>query len=265
MAQVTDQIGNKLIIKAPKRVVSLVPSITYLLHSLQLDNEVVGLTRFCKLPAHYKKTKTIVGGTKEVNIERIKQLNPDFFLLSKEENTKELANELSKIAPVYVFDVSDCQSNTKLINDLGTIFDVQDKSDLLLEQIAQQKALFKTNWKKDKLKTVYFIWQNPWMTVGGDTFINEMMKLSGFDNIFKQKKRYPQVTLSSLDKDNIDVILLSSEPFPFKEKHKKDLQKQFPNTKIILVQGEPFTWYGSFPKNAFKYFTTLQKQLKNAH
>ncbi len=266
MYQVTDQLGQTLSFdKPPERVVSLVPSVTYLLHHLALENNIIGITQFCKLPKHYKKDKTLIGGTKEVKLNRVEALKPDLFILSKEENTKELAENLSQIAPVFVSDVYNCQSNIELIRTLGIVFQKTSDADKLLDRISLEKQrIIKRNQGK-QLKTLYFIWQNPWMSVGRDTFINQMMQLAGFDNILANQKRYPTVDLSKINPNDVDVILLSSEPFPFKEKHKTALQKQFPNTKILLVKGEPFTWFGAYPKEAFSYFTQLQKELTNAY
>jgi len=266
MYQVTDQIGQTHYFnKPPQRVVSLVPSITYLLHRLDLDDVVLGITRFCKLPAHFKKSKTIIGGTKQVNFDKVKQLRPDLFIISKEENTKEIADALQSIAPVFVTDVYDCASNKALISSMGQIFDIPEKANLLQAQIDKAKSDLLAIRLQKTYKTLYFIWQNPWMTVGGDTFINQMMQLSGFQNIYADQKRYPTVDLSSINSKNIDVILLSSEPFPFKEKHRNLLQKQFLHAKILLVEGEPFTWFGAYPDIGFRYLQNLLKTIANAH
>ena len=255
----TDQIGQSITLsEAPKRIISLVPSITYLLYKLDLDREVVGLTRFCKLPAHWKKQKTVVGGTKEVKFDRIAQLKPDIILANKEENTKEMVEKLQQTAPVYVSDVKDLDDNTRFITDLGQIFHKEEVANKLIQDIRLAKLNFKI---EKRLKAAYFIWKKPWMTVGGDTFINKMMVSAGFDNVFAAEKRYPVVDMQQLEDANPEVILLSSEPYPFKEKEQKELQARFPKACVILVEGEPFTWFGAYPQEAFMYFQSLQNQL----
>ena len=257
--RLTDQIGQSIALNEhPKQIVSLVPSITYLLYKLGLDEEVSGITRFCKLPAHWKKQKSIVGGTKQVKYDRIAQLNPGIILANKEENTKEMVDKLLQIAPVYVSDVKNLDDNAQFITDLGKIFQKEDMAKKLIQDIRQ--AEMRLNPTK-RLKAAYFIWKKPWMTIGGDTFISKMMQLAGFDNVFAGKKRYPVVDMKQLEDANPALILLSSEPYPFKEIEQKELQMQFPNACVLLVEGEPFTWFGAYPLEAFAYFQSLQNQL----
>ena len=256
---IKDQIGNSLKFKSiPKRIVSLVPSITYLLYSFDLNDEVVGITRFCKYPLHWKNEKTIIGGTKDFKINKIAALSPDFIIGNKEENTKDKIDELQQIAPVYISDVSDMKTNLNLIRDLGAIFNKKNQAGELINRI--ESAVNSLN-VATKLRTAYLIWQKPYMSVGGDTFIHQMMKIAGFDNVFKNRNRYPAFEINDLKKLRPQVILLSSEPFPFKEKHRIEWQKMFPEAKIILVEGEPFTWFGTYPIQAIPYFKQLNKKL----
>jgi len=260
---ITDQVGQDLVFKSvPKRLVSLVPSITFLLSELGLEQEVVGLTRFCKLPSNWKKNKTIVGGTKAVNIDKIIALKPDVFLTSKEENTQEIVRSLQKIAPVYVSDVSDLVTNEKMIKDFGLLFGKEKEAGQLIYVLNQKRQTTRIRLPNLMKRAVYLIWKDPWMTIGGDTFINTMLSGAGFDNIFKSQTRYPEVNLKALQQMQPEVILLASEPYPFKSKDQIFLQKLFPKSCIFLVQGEPFTWFGSYPIKAFDYFKTLQKQLQ---
>ena len=258
---ITDQLGYQLSLpKVPVRIVSLVPSITYLLYVLGLEEQIVGITRFCKFPPHLLKEKVRVGGTKDVKFDRIASLQPDIILVNKEENTKEMVLELRKIAPVYVSEVSDMTENNRLISDFGTIFNRQKLAKKLIDYI--QSGIDGRHYIENPLKkAVYFIWKEPWMTVGGDTFISYMMQLAGFENVFSGEKRYPQVDLKALQERNPEVILLSSEPYPFKEKEQAFLQEQFPDACVLLVEGEVFTWFGAYPAEAFSYFNSLQKQI----
>ena len=257
----TDQLGQPILLnRHPEKVISLVPSITYLLFAFGIDKEVTGITRFCKLPAHWKKQKTIIGGTKDIKFDRIADLKPDIILANKEENTKEMVIELQKIAPVYVSDIQDLEDNYRLITDLGKILKREKAAQELIQEIQTAYTAYH-QLKIPSKKTAYFIWKDPWMTVGGDTFINHMLQSAGFDNIFSDRLRYPEVDLQQLQSLDPEVILLSSEPFPFKEKEQNLLQSMFPKACVLLVKGEPFTWFGAYTLQAFSYFQSLQKQI----
>ncbi len=259
--RITDQLGQPISITGvPKKIVSLVPSITYLLYVLGLEKAIAGITRFCKHPPHFKKQKIIIGGTNDVKYDKIAGLNPDIILGNKEDNIKEVIWELQKIAPVYVSDVSNLEENEKLITDYGIIFNREKAAQQLIDEI--RTAQKTCNYADKPLKrAVYFVWKQPWMTVGGDTFINYMMQLAGFENVFENKKRYPKIDLKDLQEINPEVILLPSEPYRFKEKEQSFLQELFPGACILLVEGEAFTWFGAYPLQAFPYFNALQKQM----
>ena len=117
---------------------------------------------------------------------------------------------------------------------------------------------------KKTLKVAYFIWKNPWMVAANNTFIDYILNLNNFENVYNSKERYPEIELSkSKLNESVEVVLLSSEPFPFKEKHIEELQVYYLKAKIILVDGELFSWYGSRLAKAFKYFETLRLNLQN--
>lgn len=262
MITVVDQIGQKLQFTGiPKRIISLVPSQTELLVDLGLLDTIVGITKFCVHPKNLRKQKTSVGGTKQVDVDKIKSLAPDIILCNKEENTKEIVEQLSHIAPVHVSDVATLNDATSLIIEYGKLFDKKDIAQHIVSEIDQKLSDFKSNnFDQIKRKCLYLIWQKPYMTIGQDTFINYLLELNGFENTIK-KDRYPEVTLNELKAP--EYILLSSEPFPFKEKHRDEFQ-EFTTSKTILVDGEYFSWYGSRLLRAFDYFIKLQLQLKKA-
>lgn len=257
---IKDQIDRNIPIEAvPKRIVSLVPSQTELLCDLGLEDSLVGITKFCVHPTKIRKSKIILGGTKTVHLDRIKTLKPDIVLCNKEENTREIVEQCEKICTVHVSDVFTLKDSFDLINQYGAIFNIKVNAKSLINRIQmehQQFELFMRN--KSTLKVVYFIWRDPWMVASANTFINEMLQINKFDNVFGYLERYPEIDLKS-DKNlkDVDLIMLSSEPFPFKEKHKKELQNYFPKARIVLVDGEMFSWYGSRLEKAFNYFKTL--------
>ena len=242
--------------QTPKRIISLVPSLTELLVDLGLENQLVGVTRFCVHPKNIKKDKTIIGGTKKVNLDKIKALKPDFILANKEENNQEIVNQVNKIAPTFVSDLYTMDDVLELISILGNIFNCTKKSQEINDKIVSKKNEF-IQLVKDKpsKKVAYFIWENPFMVAGKNTFINELLKLNNFNNVFDDLERYPEINLKNLP--DLDVILLSSEPYSFQEKH-KELFKKHTKAKVIIVDGEYFSWYGSRLINAFNYFSKLQ-------
>lgn len=266
MRTIKDQLGREINLKTtPKRIVSLVPSQTELLCDLALENELVGITKFCKHPYHLKSTKTIVGGTKKVDFEKIKTLNPDFILCNKEENTYDFLPELEKIAPTYFSDVISIQDSIDLILSLGSIFNRRTEADNLAHKIEFKLADFKQFIKnKPTRKVAYFIWVKPWMVAANDTYINEMLKLNKFENIYSYMSRYPKVEIDKIRHEgDPDVVILSSEPFPFKDEHAMEIGS-FTNRSItVFGDGEMFSWFGSRMLLAFDYFKELHKKLES--
>lgn len=251
----------------PKKIISLVPSQTELLHFLWLEEETIGITKFCIYPPEWFGSKPRIGGTKTINLERIQSLQPDLIIANKEENVKEQVELLAENFPVFVTDIYDLGSSLKMIQDIGELTGKQSEAENLklkinIEFAYLEEAVLK--FVERPLRTAYLIWKNPYMTVGGDTFINDMMKRAGFQNIYNTLNRYPEVNLESLKQQNCEVLLLSSEPFSFTQKHVEDLQQKLPGVKIMLVNGEMFSWYGSRLLDAPAYFISLIEQLFTA-
>ena len=256
-----DQIGRIINLpKRPERIVSLVPSQTELLAHLGLEEEVVGITKFCIHPNEWYRSKTRIGGTKNINLQKIRAINPDLIIANKEENVREQIEELAKEFPVWVSDVNTLEEAYSMIKAIGTITGKEEKAVTLAKEIESQFCQLLTN-NYQSPTCCYLIWKDPFMTVGGDTFINEMLAQAGFNNIYKNKKRYPPLTTGQLQTANCQLLLLSSEPYPFQQKHIDDLQTHLPQTKIILVDGEMFSWYGSRLLYAPAYFRALQTQV----
>ncbi len=240
--------------KGKQRIVSLVPSITELLYSLGLDAEVIGITKFCVHPSYWLSSKKNIGGTKNLRIEDIIKLQPDLVIASKEENLKIEVDALSQDSDVLLTDVISVADGLQLVKDVGKVTGKEQSANDLAQNIEIAfAALHQRHLKAESLvSVVYLIWQEPYMTVGGDTFIHNMMSAAGFNNLFTNNTRYPIVTVQELESLKPDYIFLSSEPYPFKDSHREELQKKLPDSKIVLVDGEMFSWYGSrmlvFPK-----------------
>lgn len=264
MKQFTDQLGiSHTFESAPKRIISLVPSQTELLYDLGLEENIVGITKFCVHPYHLKSTKTIVGGTKKVNYDKIRSLDPDIIICNKEENTQEIVEELRKICPVWVTDIFTIEDNFQMIRDFGQLFDKRTEARKWNDKLAFALSGFKNFIEEVPVRKVaYFIWKNPYMVAGSGTFIDEMLKLNHFQNYYASQERYPEIELGKMDIDgSLDLVLLSSEPFPFKAEDGFEIIKDITNAKVILVDGEMFSWHGSRLLKALKYFKYLHSSI----
>lgn len=256
---VIDQMGREVTFNYyPERIVSVVPSQTELLYDLGLDAEVVGITKFCVHPEDWFRSKTRVGGTKKLNIEKIRELKPDLIIANKEENTREQIEELAKEFPVWLSDITNLPGALNMIQALGQVTGQEGKANALVEEIVQGfQQLHKANTPR---RVAYFIWRNPWMSIGHDTFIHSMIQTMGWQNVLADRSRYPEITLEELKGYNPELVLLSSEPYPFKEEHIAEIKATLPDAEVKLVDGEMFSWYGSRLKKAVAYLQELAMQ-----
>lgn len=261
MRVVEDQMGRVVNLPSfPKRIVSLVPSQTELLVDLGLEDRIVGITKFCIHPDNIYRSKMRVGGTKQYHFDRIKALNPDLIIGNKEENDKEQITQLTNLYPVWMSDIKNLDDALHMIRALGDITQTKSVSSKLVLQIEETFSQLKSK-TLTPIKAAYLIWRKPWMSIGHDTFIHEMMRLAGFQNVCHGLTRYPVLSDDEIIGYEPEVILLSSEPFPFKEKHIEELKNLCPKATIILVNGELFSWYGSRLLNTPTYFLELRKQI----
>jgi ABC-type Fe3+-hydroxamate transport system substrate-binding protein len=256
MLSVTDQIGNVVTLKnTPQRIVSVVPSQTELLYHLGLANGIAGITRFCIHPANQVKYMQKVGGTKQLDIDLIKTLNPDLIIANKEENERKQVEELMALYPTYISNPITLPGALDMIGNIGELVGAGKAAHRLSVNIRREFDRL-AYVKPLGLKAAYLIWRKPYMIAGTDTFINDMLQRSGFKNAFNQD-RYPEVTMEQLIAVRPDVVLLSSEPYPFKQKHADEFQQALPGAIIKLVDGEMFSWYGSRLLYAPEYFIGL--------
>ena len=245
------------------RIISLVPSQTELVYDLGLDKEVIGITKFCVHPPEWFRTKTRVGGTKNIHLEIIRELQPDLIIANKEENVKGQVEPLQDLAQVYVSDISNLEDALEMIQQVGKLTNRSEKAEALVTTIRERFSVlgtsirkrFSTLEKPTPLACAYLIWSNPWMVAGGDTFINDMLERAGFVNVFKDRFRYPEIDITELSA--CKVVLLSSEPYPFKERHMEEIRALAPQARILLVDGEMFSWYGSRLQYVPDYFREM--------
>jgi ABC-type Fe3+-hydroxamate transport system substrate-binding protein len=249
--------GNELTLAAPpRRIISLVPSQTELLFELGLENQIAGITKFCIHPKEKTGTIPKIGGTKKFDLDKIISLQPDLIIGNKEENYKEGIEALQKRFPVWMSDIKDVYEALFMIQSLGELNGKEEEAFHLAFKIKKSLTQYHAPYQ---LRSAYFIWKDPYMSVGQDTFIHELMKIAGFNNVFSDQGRYPVVTEESIREKAPELILLSSEPYPFVEKHLQEFRQLCPDALVILVDGEMFSWYGSRLQHSMPYFKSLEK------
>ena len=254
----TDQMHRSATVpEHPHRIISLVPSQTELLYDLGLGESVVGITKFCVHPETWFKTKPRVGGTKKVDIEKVRALKPDLIIGNKEENERADIEALEQEFPVWMSDVKTLDDAIEMIEAIGSLTGSDARAHEIIEGI--RDAFAELNRLDPPLSAAYLIWREPLMVAGGDTFISDLMERAGFSNAFAhRKKRYAEITSAELLAADPDVILLSSEPFPFAERHIAEFNRMRTDTPVHLVDGELFSWYGSRLLQAPAYFASLR-------
>jgi len=255
----TDQLNNTIELNAfPKRIISLVPSQSELLWDLGLREELVGITKFCIHPMELHESVTRIGGTKTLNIDKIRLLKPDVIIGNKEENEQGQIEALQKEFNVWMSDIYTLDDSLSMIEGIGELVNKKGEAKKLT-------TLINTSFKqlKHSHKTVlYFIWKKPYMVAGRATFIGHLLEKIGLKNCIEEhNSRYPNLSLDDIVNVNPELIFLSSEPYPFKETHVKELQKQLPNARILIVDGELFSWYGSRLTHSTTYFNKLIETL----
>lgn len=254
----TDQIGSRIYLeKPPQRIVSLVPSQTELLFDLGLGDKIQGLTKFCVHPPEARKRAQVIGGTKKLHLDKIKALEPDLIIANKEENDREQVEQLAQTIPVWTSDIANLEQALEMISEVGRITGKHPEARVICQRISQSFADLGILSKPRR--SLYLIWREPYMAVGGDTFIHDMMQKAGLANVLESEKRYPSLDLARMKALAPEWVLLSSEPYPFGEKHIEEIRKILPESQIKLVDGELFSWYGSRLLKTASYLSDLLK------
>jgi ABC-type Fe3+-hydroxamate transport system substrate-binding protein len=254
MLRFQDQCGENVVLgETPQRIVSLVPSQTEFLHALGLERNLVGVTRYCVHPEHIRKRAIQIGGTKKLKLDAIRKLNPDLIIGNKEENEKEQIEELRREFPVWMSDIITIEDSFEMMRRLAEITGKRKESDKLIHTV--DNAMMTVRGAFAGKKCLYFMWRKPWMAAGKGTFISSMLDHLGFENVAAHLPRYPELSEDAIRELKPDMCLLSSEPYPFSEKNFKELKKLLPESKLLVVEGEPFSWYG-------KRMTFLEKEVR---
>lgn len=231
--------------RSPQRLVSLCPSITETLHALGVWSAVVGRTQYCVHPEGLVEAVPHVGGTKQPDLDRILSLAPDLVLLNEEENRREDAEALQAAGvPVASYFPRDLVETAAYLEALGRDVGAPEEGARLAARLSE--ALAAPRPKLNGLRHVYLIWRKPWMAVGPDTFISRLLAAAGFENLLGEGERYPELTAEDLAALDPDVVLLSSEPYPFAARHRQELSQAtgLPEERLVLVDGQLLSWHG---------------------
>ena len=258
----TDQMGRIVSVPyPPQRIISLVPSQTELLFDLGLGREVVGITKFCIHPNDKFKSTAKVGGTKNLNLQKIRSLSPDLIIGNKEENEQDQIEELSKEFPVWMSDIHVLDDALAMINHIGELSCREKEARKITLEISSAFASLAEN-NLHKLKVIYIIWKDPYMLAGKNTFIDDILNRGGFENVVSLD-RYPEINVQQIQELEPEMIFLSSEPFPFKDIHLKEMKNICPDSFVIIVDGEMFSWYGSRLLQTPLYLKSLVARAKS--
>jgi iron complex transport system substrate-binding protein len=225
------------------RIVSLVPSITATIADLELENFLVGMTSYCVYPAYLRRLVKTVGGTKDADLDLIRDLKPTHILCNYEENTKELVEQCKKIAATMVCFPKNVDESITFMRDLCEFL---NQPEHLL--VGHSRALLEAVRGKSFIERdfYYFIWKDPWMVAGLDSYISNALELFGFRNKVLES-RYPEVDIERLvaNLDHPTLMLFASEPYPFRRRDVESFNRN-PHLRFMKVDGQMLSWWGSF-------------------
>lgn len=250
---------------ASARIVSLVPSISETLFALGLGDRVVGRTAFCVHPRGAIERVRSVGGTKRINLAKLRALAPSHVIVNVDETPRTLAETLSAEGySVVVTHPNDATENLALYRLLGGLFGRDREARALCDAFTQALAALKAETgDSPERKVLYLIWKDPWMTVSADTYISRTLALIGWRVVGGDPaKRYPEITLSDEVLAAAELVLFSTEPFAFDEGHLETFRTAHPAHagKAMLIDGEMTSWYGSRAIAGLRYLAALARR-----
>ena len=249
-----------------RRIVCLVPSITELLCDLGLDAALVGRTGFCIHPRELVRSIPKIGGTKDVDLEKLRSLSPTHVIVNVDENRKEDAQAIAGFVPALVVTHPlGPMDNLALYRLIGDIFGREREAEALCTRFeAAHAALQAAARAFSSQRVLYLIWKKPWMTVSRDTYVSRMLALVRWETVPETATdRYPKISLEETVGDAA-IVLLSSEPYRFRESDAGELREQLPGRKVALIDGEMTAWYGSRAIGALGYLARFRAALESA-
>lgn len=242
------------------RIVSLVPSWTEYIVDLRLAAHLVGRTKFCVRAGEHPETIARIGGTKTLHVEKIESLKPDVIIASKEENSREQVEACAAFADVLVTDVRTVEGALESLEEVADFVGQRDRG-------VQWRKRTESAWGEPRAPftdAYYVIWKEPLMVAGSDTYIHSVLNWWGIRNAASQMEsvRYPEIKLDSLEDSSCRRLLLSSEPYPFRDENCRAFGER--GWDAHCVDGEAFSWYGSRMVHAVEYLASLQRTLEGA-
>ncbi len=266
---VTDARGAAIrLSRPPRRIISLVPSTTESVHALGAGERLVGVTRYCVLPPEAREKASVVGGTKSPRIDVIRGLKPDLILANKEENREQDVRELETVAPVYVAFPRDLTTALEELRKLGELLQCDDTARKLVDGLDRARTnLIRQSRTQAPFRFLYLIWQKPYMAAGTTTFIDAFIQEAGGRNaIDPEADRYPQLTVAEIEELRPDVVLFSSEPFPFEAKHTTEFLSATSDPsslkgRTLLVDGQLLSWHGARLRDGIPYLADLAREI----
>ncbi|RZA13014.1 MAG: hypothetical protein EOP10_30450 [Proteobacteria bacterium] len=235
----------------PRRIISLVPSLSETVVRQGLRSELVGCTQFCVEPADLHRTAKVVGGTKDFDLDLIRSLAPTHILANQEENPKELVEILQKEFPLLLTFPKGPYEVPSMLYDMENFL----RTSQIFSPLAQEleNAFQSLQTLRTPKRFLYFIWREPYMLAGRDTYISRLLEVFGWRNAYEGSERYPEITVGEMKQLSIDTIFLSTEPYPFRKRDAARLRGEWPECpEIVKIDGRLMSWYGSASLEAWE-------------
>jgi len=269
--QTADDLGFRVELgRQPERIVSLVPSWTETLFALGLGREVVGVTRYCVEPKGAVDAVTKIGGTKNPEIRKIAELQPDLVIANAEENRREDIEQL-RAAGIAVFTTYPRKISTAVesLLKLGNVIGRTAEAGAMARDIVRSVSEIETSvgvWSKLRFRVFCPIWKNPWMSFNADTYAHDVLRMLGYSNIYANAgERYPRTTLPEAIDLRPDFVLLPDEPYEFKARDVEELKPQLPaalSRRMLLINGRDLHWYGVHMVTGLKSLSALLSRVR---
>lgn len=247
----TDALGHTIDLqRPPRRIVSLVPSITEALFAFGLGKRIVGVTKFCVEPKDEVTDVPKVGGTKNLDATAVKKLKPELVVANAEENEKaDIESLVAEGLPVFVTYPRTVAHATAMMRTLAEMTDTVDVASPIVAGIEAEAALARAANKENRRRRVFCpIWRNPWMTIGPDTYMHDFLSNCGLDNVYgDSNERYPEIALEDAAERQPEIVILPDEPYRFSRRHVPEVTEGIPavgESRIYLVDGKDICWHG---------------------
>jgi ABC-type Fe3+-hydroxamate transport system substrate-binding protein len=264
---VRDDLGDEVVLtEIPRRIVSLVPSMTETVIDLGAADRLVGITRYCVHPAEVVARIPRVGGTKGFSFEKIASMKPDLVLANKEENRKHHVERLRKTYRVFVSHPRTVEEAVGMVRSIGALTGRSVEASEFAASCDRVLASLEPSVVEPSLRTLCMIWREPWMAAGADTYMNALLARVGFDNVFAPADgHYPKTTLAEIVERKPDVIILPDEPYAFGAENKEHMERYVKDhggaARAVLFDGSLLTWFGTRTLKGLQAVYEAKRQL----